>query len=105
MLLVGEELDRDQGEPACLEQPPKLAGRGMQLEETVGDVGVVVEEAGPAGAAVAGGAQELPVLRRQRPEQEFSEPARSVEPVGRAPRARARSSTRAPCRRETAAGA
>ena len=82
VLLVGEELDREQGEPACLEQPPKLAGRDMQLEQTVGDVRVVVEEAGSARAAVADRAEEPPVLRGQRPEQEFSEPARGVEPVG-----------------------
>ncbi len=45
VLLVGEELDREQGEPPGLVQPAEVAGRDVELDQAVRDVGVVVEEA------------------------------------------------------------
>ena len=113
-LVVGEELDRDVGDPARLEQPADVAGRDVELEQPVGDVRVVVEEAAAADAAVADAPQHAAVLAAQRPEQEVAEPlcggrasrrARAAGPPRRARRARARSRTRSPCRRETAAAA
>ena len=70
--LVAEELDREQCEPARLVEPAQLAGRDVQLVETVRDVGVVLEEARVLGDAVAVRAVEPAVGRRQRAEQELA---------------------------------
>ena len=89
-------------------QPAHLAGRDVELEQPVRDVRVVVEEALAAHLSLAPRAREAAVLARERPEQELPDAARRLEPVGpleparrlrRAPRARGRSTRRAPCRR------
>ena len=79
-LLVGEELDRDQREPVRLEQPAKLAGRDMQLEQAVRDVCVVVQVPAATCPSVTARAQEPSVLRK-RPEQELANAAGNLEPV------------------------
>ena len=76
VLLVGEEVDREPREPVRLLEPAQLAGRGMQLEQPVRDVGVVLEEPGALRDAVAPGAVQPPLRRRERPEQELAERAR-----------------------------
>ena len=45
-LVVSEQLDREQRQPARLLEPAQLAGGDVQLVEPVRDVRVVVEEAG-----------------------------------------------------------
>ena len=80
-LVVAEELDREEREPARLLEPARLAGRDVQLVEPVRDVGVVVEEAGVLGDAVAVRAVEAALGRRERAEQELAEASRRVEPV------------------------
>ena len=80
-LVVAEELDREERKPARLLEPARLARRDVQLVQPVRDVGVVVEEAGVLRDAVAVGAVEAALGRRQRPEQELAEPPRRVEPV------------------------
>ena len=44
-LVVGEELDGENGEATRLREPAQLAGRDVQLEEAARDVRVVVDEA------------------------------------------------------------
>jgi hypothetical protein len=46
--VVAEPCDRLLRQATCLLQPPKVAGRDVELEQPVRDVGVVVEEAGAA---------------------------------------------------------
>ena len=114
VLVVGEQLDREQREPPRLLEPAQLAGRDVQLVEAVRDVGVVVEEARPARASARGGCGRGARSTRHRPEQELAERARLVDPVRRAraaarprpaPPARGRSTRRSPCRRAPAAAA
>ena len=69
--LVGEEVDGEHREPVRLEEPPRLAGRHVQLVEPVRDVGVVLEVAGSLRAAGAVGSEEAPVVAGERTEQEL----------------------------------
>jgi len=80
VLGVAEELDGEPGEPVGLLEPAQLAGRDVQLEQPVGRVRVVVEEAGAARAPLAEAAQEPPLAVRQRAEQELAGPPRRVNP-------------------------
>ena len=80
-LVVREELDRAIGDPARLEQPAHVAGRDVELDEAVGDVRVVVEEAAAADPAVADAAQHAAVLAAERPEKEVAEPHGGLEQV------------------------
>ena len=107
-----EELDREQGEAARLVQPAELAGRDVELEQPVGRVRVVVEEALAAHLPVPPRAREPPVLAARAARagtpprlapRRASRPARAAARLPRAPRARARSRRRAPCRRGRAA--
>ena len=79
--VVGEELDREQREPARLVQPAEVAGCDVELVEPVRDVRVVLEVAGALRDAVAPGAVE-PLAVGERAEQELAERARRVEVVG-----------------------
>ena len=81
MLVVVEELDGQQREPARLEQPVEVARGGVQLEQAVCDVRVVVEEAEAARAPVSRRPVQPPVLGGQRSEEERAESPRRVEPV------------------------
>ena len=72
-LLVAEELDGEPREPVRLLEPAQLAGRDVQLVEAVGDVRVVLEEAGVLRLARTVGAEEAPILGGERPEQELAE--------------------------------
>ena len=114
VLGVVEELDRERGEPVRLVQPAHVAGRDVELDQPVGDVRVVVEEAVAAHLPLAPRArQHAPSSPRQRAEQELadvdgrraSRRARAVARPRRARRARARSTRRSPCRRGPAAAA
>src|SRR5687767_15202784 len=78
VLLVGEQLDRQPCQPVRLLEPPELAGRDVQLEQAVRDVGVVVEIAGAARAPVTTAAPQPPVLAGKRAEQERAEVARGL---------------------------
>src|SRR2546423_15699868 len=79
-LLVGEELDREAGQPVRLLEPAQLSGRDMELVEPVRDVGVVLEVPGNARPAGTPAAKETSVVTRERAEQEVREPPRCVEP-------------------------
>ena len=81
-LVVGEQLDRERREPVRLAQPARLAGRDVQLEQAVGDVGVVLEVARALRDAVAPRAVQAAVRRRERAEQEL---ARARRPARRRP--------------------
>src|SRR6185503_12124701 len=80
-LVVREELDRAVGDPARLEQPAYVAGRDVELDETVRDVRVIVEEAAAADPAVADAPQHAAVLAAERPEKEVAQPHGGLEPV------------------------
>src|SRR6186997_1496490 len=82
LFLVGEELDGEQDEPPCFEEPVELPGGDVELEEAVCDVRVVVEEPEAARPAVSDRAVQSSVVRRQRAEQERPEPPRGIEPIG-----------------------
>ena len=58
-----------------------LARGGVQLDQPVRDVRIVVQESEPARASVTGGAVQASVVRRQLAEQEGAEAPRGVEPV------------------------
>ena len=114
MLLVLEELDRQQREPARLLEPAQLAGRLVQLEQPGRDRRVVVQVRVDLRRAGAEAPVQAPALVRERAEQELGDRARRVEVVlapepaarlGERRRARVRSTTRAPCRRARAAAA
>ena len=82
-LVVGEELDREQREAVRLAQPARVAGRDVQLDQAVGDVGVVLEVAGSLRDAVAPRAVQAAVRRRERPEQELARARRPAStPAG-----------------------
>ena len=80
-LLVREELDREPREPVGLFEPPQLARGDVQLEQAVGDVRVVVQEAGPAGAAGAQAPTKPAFRGGQRAEQELAQPPRGLDPL------------------------
>src|SRR4029450_10961066 len=73
-LLVGEELDRESGEPVCLLEPAQPPGRDVQLAQAARDVGVVLEAPRNRRAALAPGPKQPPVRRGEPAEQEVSEP-------------------------------
>src|SRR5262249_50184079 len=73
---------RERGQPVGLEEPPRLAGRDVQLVQAVRDVGVVVEVAGSLRNAVPPRPVEASVPGRERAEEEGAEGARGVDPVG-----------------------
>ena len=73
-----------------LAEPAQIAGRDVQLEQSVSGVGVVGEVPRPFRDAVAPGAVQPAVAVRERTEQEVAEPRRGREPVRPADRAGAR---------------
>ena len=81
VLVVGEELDREPGEPVRLVEPARLSGRDVELEEPVRHVRVVVEVAGAARAALAVAAPKPAVVVGERAEQELPQPSGGVDPV------------------------
>ena len=81
VLLVEEELEREPREPVRLLEPAQLAGRDVQLEQPVRDVGVVLEVARSLGDAVAPGAVQPALGRRERPEQELRQAPGGLDPV------------------------
>src|SRR6202043_3347774 len=82
VLLVVEELDREPGKPVRLLEPAQLAGRGVQLEQAVGGVCVILEVAAALRDTVAPGAVKPPVAGRKRAEQERAERPARRDPVG-----------------------
>ena len=85
-LVVGEELDREQREPARLLEPAQLAGRDVQLEEAVRDVRVVVEVPGawPAGATCGAAARPVGEGPRRNSASSRARLAQSARPSRRA---------------------
>ena len=77
-LVVAEELDREPREPVRLLEPAQLAGRGVQLEQAVRDVRVVVEVA------------RVPSLARRARCGGAGRPRRTAARAGTRPSARAR---------------
>src|SRR5205823_14310247 len=72
VLVVAEELHREQSEAPRLLEPAQLAGGDVQLVEAVRDVGVVVEEARTARAPRATAPVQA-ALRGERSEQELAQ--------------------------------
>ena len=114
MLVVGEELDREEREPPRLEQPAELARRDVELHaararrsrsrrgtrsRSCVRRGSSAAGARPPRRAGRAGTRRAAARRRASPR------ARAGSPPRRAPRARGRSTRRAPCRRGTAAAA
>src|SRR5437660_10313552 len=82
LLLVAEQLDGQQHEPARFLEPAELARRDVELVEAVRDVGVVLEEAVRVRAPVTPRSEKPAVLRRERAEQELPKRPRRIEQVG-----------------------
>src|SRR5688500_7454166 len=81
VLVVAEELDRKQRQPVRFPEPAELTGGDVQLEQAVRDVRVAVQVARAARPPVPVAAQEMPVLVRERAEQELAEPPRRLDPL------------------------
>ena len=83
-LLVGEELDGESDETVGFQEPAQLTRRDVQLVESVGDVGVVLQVAGVASAPSPPAAVQAASVVGERPEQELGQLLRSLEEVSTA---------------------
>ena len=81
MLLVLEEVDREQRQPARLFEPAQLARRLVQLEQPGRDRRVVLQVRVDLRRAGAEAPVQAPALVRERAEQELGDRACGVEVV------------------------
>ena len=81
MLLVPEKLDGEPGQAVRLLEPAKLARCDVELQQPVGGVGVVLQEARVLRPPVAVAPEQPAFVIRERAEQELADPPCGVEEV------------------------
>src|SRR4051812_836424 len=81
-LFVGEEVDRERREAMRLAQPARIARCDVQLQQAVGDIGVVLEVTRALRDAVAPRAMQAAVGRREWAEQELAETNGGLDTAG-----------------------